>query len=99
MKVNDEWQTWFPLIDGSRQAVEGWTVDEVTAPLPRIDLTRAVDELKSYDKEKSKLQSLFVELVTGGQVDILLGLMYKAFFPIEVHSLPSGLTIYELQAK
>ena len=72
-------------------------MDEVTAPLPRIDLTRAVDELKSDDEENSKLQSMFVERVTGGQVDILLGLMYKAIFPTEVHSLPSGLTIYELQ--
>ena len=97
VKVNDEWHTSLPLIDGSRQAVEGWTVDEVTAPLPRIDLTRAVEELKSDDEENSKLQSMFVERVTGGQVDILLGLMYKAIFPTEVHSLPSGLTIYELQ--
>ena len=97
VKVNDEWQTTLPLIDGSRQAVQGWTVDEVTAPLPQIDMTRAVDELKSDEKENTKLQSMFVELVTGGQVDILLGLMYKAIFPRHVHSLPSGLTIYELQ--
>ena len=40
---------------------------------------------------------MFVELVTGGQIDILLGTMYNAIFPIPVHSLPSGLTIYELQ--
>ena len=95
--VNDEWQTTLPLVDGSRQAVEGWTVDEVTAPLPRIDLARAVKELKNDDKENTKLQNMFVELVTGGQVDILLGQMYNAIFPIHVHSLPSGLTIYELQ--
>ena len=97
VRVNDEWQTSLPLIDGSRQIVEGWTVDEVTAPLPRIDLTRAVKELKNDDKDNTKLQNMFVELVTGGQVDILLGQMYNAIFPIHVHSLPSGLTIYELQ--
>ena len=38
-----------------------------------------------------------MELVTGCQIDILLGTMYNAIFPIPVHSLPSGLTIYELQ--
>ena len=97
VKVNDEWQTSLPLIDGSRQAVEGWTVDEVTAPLPRIDLSKAVADIKDYDKDNTKLQSMFVELVTGGHVDILLGQMYNSIFPIHVHSLPSGLAIYELQ--
>ena len=36
--VNDEWTTSLPLCDGSRQIVEGWTVDEVTGTLPKIDL-------------------------------------------------------------
>ena len=97
VKVNDEWQTSLPLVDGSRQAVEGWTVDEVTAPLPHIDLSRAVNEIKADDPDNVKLQGMFVQLVAGGQVDILLGTMYNAIFPKEVHALPSGLTIYELQ--
>ena len=40
---------------------------------------------------------MFVECMSGGQIDILLGTMYNAIFPIPVHWLPSGLTIYELQ--
>lgn len=40
---------------------------------------------------------MFAQLVVGGDCDILLGLMYNAIFPIAVHSLPNGLTIYELQ--
>ena len=97
VKVNDEWQTSLSLVDGARQAVEGWTVDEVTAALPKIDLTKAVEEIKSDNKKNANLQSMFVQLVTGGDCDILLGQMYNAIFPIPVHSLPSGLTIYELQ--
>ena len=46
VKVNDEWLTTLELLDGSRQIVEGWTVDEVTAPLPVVDLSKAVKELK-----------------------------------------------------
>ena len=97
VKVNDEWLTSIPLIDGSRQIVEGWTVDEVTGTLPEIDLTQAVEELKANDKNNIKLQGMYVKLITGGHIDILLGTMYNAIFPIPVHSLPSGLTIYELQ--
>ena len=97
VKVNDEWITTLKLLDGSRQAVEGWTVDEVTAPLPKIDVSRAVKDIKADKLNNEKLQSMLAQLVVGGDCDILLGLMYNAIFPIPVHSLPNGLTIYELQ--
>ena len=66
---------------------------ESWVPLPRIDLSKAVADIKDDDKDNTKLQSMFVELVTGGHVDILLGQMYNSIFPIHVHSLPSGLAI------
>ena len=97
VKVNDEWLTTLKLLNGSRQAVEGWTVDEVTAPLPKINVSKAVKDVKADKPEDSKLQSMIAQLVVGGDCDILLGLMYNAIFPKEVHSLPNGLTIYELQ--
>ena len=96
VKVNDEWLTTLELLDGSRQAMEGWTVDEVTAPLPSVDLSKAVKELKDDKPDDEKLQSMFVQLVAGGDCDILLGQLYNAIFPKAVHSLPNGLTIYEL---
>ena len=97
VKVNDEWITTLQLLDGSRQAVEGWTVDEVTAPLPKINLSKAVKDIKADKPENKTLQKMVVQLVAGGECDILLGQMYLAIFPKPVHSLPSGLTIYELQ--
>ena len=99
VKVNDEWLTTLKLLDGTRQAVEGWTVDEVTAPLPIVDLSNAVKELKDDKPDDQKLQSMFVQLVAGGDCDILLGQLYNVIFPKAVHSLPNGLTIYELQIK
>ena len=97
VKVNNEWLTTLELLDGSRQIVEGWTVDEVTAPLPEVDLSKAVRELKDDNPDDLKLRSMFVQLVAGGDCDILLGQLYNAIFPVPVHSLPNGLTIYELQ--
>ena len=97
VQVNSEWQTSLPLVDGTRQAVEGWTVDQVTAPLPKVDLSKAVAEIKADRMEDEMLQSLAVQMVTGGECDILLGLLYSAIFPISIHSLPNGLTIYKLQ--
>ena len=95
--VNDEWQTSLPLRDGSRQAVEGWTVNQVTANLPIVDLSMAVKEVKEDKPVDQKLQNLNVQMFGGGDCDILLGLMYTSIFPIPVHSLENGLTIYELQ--
>ena len=97
VKVKDEWMTTLELLDGSRQAVEGWTVNVVTAPLPSVDLSKAVKELKDDKPDDEKLQSMFVQLVAGGECDILLGQLYNAIFPKAVHSLANGLTIYELQ--
>ena len=97
MVVNDEWQTSLPLRDGSRQAVEGWTVNQVTANLPIVDLSMAVKDVKADKPDDENLQNLNVQMFVGGDCDILLGLMYTAIFPIPVHALENGLTIYELQ--
>ena len=95
--VNDEWQTSLPLRDGSRQVVEGFTVNQVTANLPIVDLSMAVKDVKADKPDDEKLQNLNVQMFAGGECDILLGLMYTSIFPIPVHSLENGLTIYELQ--
>ena len=97
VRVNDEWMCSLRLRDGSRQSVEGWTVDKITATMPFVNMTQAEAELKAGNEENEKIKSLKVEPVIGGDVDILMGIMYSAIFPIAVHSLPSGLTIYELQ--
>ena len=86
VQVNSEWQTSLPLVDGTRQAVEGWTLDQVTAPLPQLDLSKAVVEIKADRKEDQMVQNLAVQMVTGSECDILLGILYSAIFPIQIHS-------------
>ena len=97
VKVNDQWQSSLHLTNGSRQAIEGFAVDEVTAPLPSIAVTRAVEEIKASDKANTQLQKLKVQKMIGGNCDILLGMQYYSVFPKEVHALENGLTIFEVQ--
>jgi hypothetical protein len=39
--VNNEWMCSIGLIDGTRQVLEGWDVDRITAALPYIDMRKA----------------------------------------------------------
>ena len=102
VRVNDEWTCSIPLIDGTRQAVEGWSVDRVTGTLPYVDMTKAEAEIKeNLAKENTdpnlNVESLKCPPVLGGNVDILLGMLYKNIFPKELYSLDNGLTIYSLK--
>ena len=95
--VNNEWMCSIGLIDGTRQVLEGWDVDRITAALPYIDMRKAELEIKSNLPGNEELQQLGVEPQVGGDVDILLGITYNSIFPTAVHSLENGLTIYKLQ--
>ena len=53
--------------------------------------------MKASNPDDNELQELGVEPVIGGDVDILLGITYNSIFPVAVHSLENGLTIYKLQ--
>ena len=54
------------LADGSRQCLEGWTIDKVTDALPFVDLTQAAKELKSIEPENRELQNLQCPPEIGG---------------------------------
>ena len=44
--------------DGTRQVLEGFTVDKITATLPFVNLATAESELKADSKENKELQKL-----------------------------------------
>ena len=62
-----------------------------------IDLAVAVSDIKSDEPSNTVLQRCTVPQLAGGAVDMLLGSKYLSIFPKEVHTLPSGLTIYKSQ--
>ena len=95
--VENEFQCTVELNDGSRQVLEGWTVPQITATLPKINMTLAEQDIKASDPGNKELQELKCQPVIGGDCDILLGMLYKNIFPKEIHQLDNGLTIYRLQ--
>ena len=97
VKVNDEHMCSVSLTDGTRQVLEGWTVDKITATLPTVNLTIAEAEIKASLKHNEELQSMSCHPTVGGDCDILLGLLYQSIFPTAIHSLENGLTIYKLK--
>ena len=99
VQVKDEFMVTVNLADSSRQCLEGWTIDKVTDALPFVDLTQAEKELKSTEPENRELQNLQCPPQIGGEVDILVGILYQNIFPRPVFSLECGLTIYEMRAK
>ena len=97
VKVNDEYMCSVDLCDGARQAMEGWTVDKITATLPSVSLTAAEAEIKANMPGDQDLNTLQCEPTVGGDVAILHGILYSSIHPLAIHSLPSGLTIYRMQ--
>ena len=82
---------------GSREILIGIEVDQITTDSPIVDITEATAEIKASQPDNEKLQSLCVPKAVGGQVDILLCIQYLSHFPKLVHSLESGLGIYEVR--
>ena len=99
IQVNDEWFTSLQLIDGTRVSVEGSSVKENTASFPMTNISVAQREIKANMPSNKELQKLNCSPCIGGDINILIGMLYLKYFPKAVHSLPNGLTIYSLRVK
>ena len=75
----------------------GLAVDQVTVDFPQVNMSGALEAIRSAVPNDKFIQSCKVPLVAGGSVDILLGIQYASLFPKLVHMLPCGLGIYELE--
>ena len=92
--AEEEWVVLLARTDNKKQLVQGLTVPQVTTDFPMIDLSSAVNALKSDDPTNQTLQRCRVPPQAGGTVDVLLGSKYLSIFPEPIHNLPNGLTIY-----
>ena len=81
VKVNNEFLCTMGLVDGRRQIMEGWTMDRITANLPKVSLALAEADIKANKPDDAKLQGLHCSPEAGGECDILLGILYKSIFP------------------
>ena len=91
----DEWVVSVPRTDGKKQLIQGLTVARITSDFPLTQLEAAIQEIKADDPSNKTLQNCKAPPTAGGHVHMLLGIKYISVFPKEVHTLPSGLTIYE----
>ena len=91
----DEWLVSVPRTDGKYQHIQGLTVPRITSDFPLINLEAATREAKDDDPTNLTLQNCKVPPLAGGSVHMLLGIMYLSIFPKEIHTLPSGLTVYQ----
>jgi hypothetical protein len=94
-KANDEWIVSVERTDGTRQLIQGLTVDKVTCDFPMIDVQGAVAEVKRDKPEDKVLQRCKVPKMAGGVTHGLIGIKYRLIHPDPIHTLPSGLTLYK----
>ena len=97
--AQDAWMVKINMMDGSCQVLEGLSVEKVTSEFPEVNLTEAVKVVKASKPKDTVLQAVKIPDKVGGNVDILLGIKYNAFFPVLIHMLPNGLGIYKLRIK
>ena len=93
----DEWACQPMTTRGHREVLVGLSVPKITSNFPRVSLKAATADLKASDPMNEELQNLGVPDYVGGECHVLLGIQYAAHFPRLVHSLPSGLGIYEVK--
>ena len=93
--ANDQWLVALDTVEGAKQLVYGLTVDNVTAEFPLTNLSAAVKEIQEDKPGDQFLQSCSIPTQAGGQVDILLGILYSNIHPVMVHQLPCGVAIYK----
>ena len=93
----DEWACQPLTTKGHREILIGLTVPKITSNFPYVNLREATAELKASAPHNVDLQKLRVPDFVGGECHVLLGIQYSSHFPRLVHSLDSGLGIYEVK--
>ena len=94
-----EWASLIPLADGTQQCVRGLTMKRVTGDMPKLNLVPAFEAIKAKCKKSSKIQNLKVPRIVGGEVKMIIGIKYQNIFPVPIHTLPNGLTVFESKLK
>ena len=86
-----------PLQNGRQAILSGLCLDKVTAEFPTYHLQEVTKGLKSMRVEQggNALRKRFPKMPkkVGGQTDIIIGIKYLKYFPVEMHKFPSGLSV------
>ena len=93
--ANDQWLAALDTVEGTKQLVYGLTVDKVTDEFPLTNLGAAVKDVQDDKPGDRFLQSCRIPQIAGGDVHLLLGILYIKIHPVMVHQLPCGVAIYK----
>ena len=93
--VKDEWAVMVDKVDGSKQVMVGVTCDQITSTFPLVKTGQAMKDIikNAPPHKRDQISNFKVPEVSGGNPDILLGIMYESCHPVTLHTLPSGLFI------
>ena len=86
----------------TKATISALRMDQVTSSFPYWPLQAAWDDLNnSYvDQHPNGPPLPLVDAGVGGvEVDIMLGIRYNQYFPVQLYMLPGGLAIYRAQFK
>ena len=85
-----------PLANGGDAVMQGLCLDKVTGDFPKFSLKNAEKTIRNhYQKSGGDFGELpCLPSKVGGEVDIMVGVKYLKYFPEQIFSLPTGLTIY-----
>ena len=88
-----------PLPNGENAVMSGICLDTVTSSFPSYPLGVAEEEIREdclkrngrgFNRKIPKCPQ-----IVGGETDIMIGITYNKYFPMEIHRMPTGLAIYE----
>ena len=95
--ASGEYASLLPLADGSFQCVRGLTLQNVTGSMPELDLVSIFNSVKASPEcvDNPRIQNLEIPKKLGGNVQMLLGIIYQNIFPKILHTFPNGMTVFE----
>ena len=92
------WKNRLPMSDGNEAVVSGVCLDRITHKFPEYEFDNTI---KEDIIEYCRRNRIDVDKISkfpkkaGEETDIMIGIQYQKYFPVEVLRLPSRLTLYE----
>ena len=96
IQASAEWAALIPMADEGHQVVRGLTLMRVTGDMPKINMKKLFNAVKTAYGSTSVIDKLEVPESISGKVDMIIGVKYNLIFPELVHQYPNGLAIYLL---
>ena len=86
-----------PLASGRQGVLVGPCMDSITHEFPTFPLDKIMSEVKEEAEKIGKKTNKWpvVHPTCGGHTDIMIGIRYRRYYPVEICRLPSGLSIHE----